>query len=125
MSTTKVKNSVGAGLFSVCIMSSLTYLGVYSVQTVNDPSHYEMCSTGGPATWALYNFYASAIGGLIAAVYELYLVVIGKVFEEETIPIVPKIRAFNAGYIFTVGLIFVSAILLFWGGSVLGVEDVF
>ena len=92
-------------------MFLLTLVGIYSFQTLNDPMHFEMCSSTGPATWAVYNFYFSTFGGGIGAVYELYLVLIGKVFEVQTIPIVPRIRGFNAGYIFTVGLIFVSGTL--------------
>ena len=58
--------------------------------------------------WAISNFYFSILGGGIGALYESYLVLIGKVFKVETVPIIPKIRGFNAGYIFSIGLIFVS-----------------
>ena len=100
-----------AGVFSVVIMFMLTFLGIFSIVAVSRPFIYEMCvGYDGPATWVLANFYFSTFGGFIGAVYELYLVMIGKAFEVETIPFVSKFRGFNAGYIFTVGLIFVSRI---------------
>ena len=104
----KPKNSLGAGILSVVVMFMLTFLGIYGIKLVQDPAHFASCTTNGPALWAQGNFYFSTFGGLIGALYELYLVLIGKVFEVETIPIIPKIRGLNAGYIFTVGLIFVS-----------------
>lgn len=97
-----------AGVFSVVIMFMLTFLGIFSIVAVSRPSNYELCGNDGPALWVSANFYFSTFGGLIGAVYELYLVMIGKTFEVDTIPVVPRIRGFNAGYIFTVGLIFVS-----------------
>lgn len=100
------KQSKGTGILSVVVMFMLTYLGVYSAKTLNDPSHSEMCSNGSPAVWAVSNFYFSTFGGGIGAFYELYLVLIDKTFEVQTLPLVPRIRGFNAGYIFTVGLIF-------------------
>ena len=106
--TKEIKESKAAGILSVVVMFMLTFLGLYSVKIVNDPSHSEMCSTGGPATWTITNFYFSIFGGGIGAVYELYLILIDKTFEVQTIPVIPRIRGFNAGYIFTVGLIFVS-----------------
>ena len=103
-------------MVSVVIMFMLTVLGVYSVKILNNLAHSENCPVEGPALWAIGNFYVSIIGGGIAFAYELYLVMIDKVFEEETIPVIPRIRAFNAGYIFTVGFIFVSSstLLQYW-----------
>jgi len=106
------QNSVAAGVLSVAILFGLTGLGVFSAKTLNSPEHNESCTGEGPALWAISNFYFSILGGGIGALYELYLVLIGKIFEVETVPIIPRIRGFNAGYIFTVGLIFVSLIMM-------------
>jgi len=108
----KKKETKAAGMVSVVIMFMLTVLGIYSVKVLNHLAHSGSCSVPGPALWAISNFYVSIIGGAIAFAYELYLVMIDKVFEEETIPVVPKIRAFNAGYIFTVGYIFDAFMVL-------------
>ena len=105
---TTSQNSVAAGILSVAILFGLTGLGVFSAKTLNSPEHNEGCTGEGPALWAITNFYFSILGGGIGALYELYLVLIGKIFEVETVPVIPRIRGFNAGYIFTVGLIFVS-----------------
>jgi hypothetical protein len=111
--TTKIepKHSMGAGIFSVAILFMLTGLGALSAKILNSPEHSEGCLGEGPALWAISNFYFSILGGGIGAVYELYLVLIGKIFESETIPVILIIRATNAGYIFSVGLIFVSRAL--------------
>lgn len=112
MSEVKKKETQAAGMVSVVIMFMLTVLGVYSVKKVNNLAHSDNCSIEGPALWAIGNFYVSIIGGAIAFAYEFYLVIIDKTFEEETIPVVPKIRAFNAGYIFTAGFIFDAFMVL-------------
>jgi hypothetical protein len=106
------QNSVAAGVLSVAILFGLTGLGAFSAKTLNSPEHNESCAGEGPALWAISNFYFSILGGGIGALYELYLVLIGKIFEVETVPVIPRIRGFNAGYIFTVGLIFVSLIFV-------------
>jgi len=108
------KNSKEAGIFSVVVLFMLTGLGFYAVNRLNEPAHSDACSTGKPAFWALSNFYFSIFGGGIGALYELYLLLIDKVFEVETIAVIPRIRGFNAGYIFSVGLMFVSSKTLYF-----------
>ena len=106
--TTKTQNNMPIAILSAVIMWALVFLGLYSANILKKPENYEMCDTGGPATWAVYYFYFSAIGGGIGAVYETYLILIGKPYVEETIPWVPKTRGYIAGYIFTVSTVFVS-----------------
>jgi len=104
--TTKTQNNMPMAILSAVIMWALVFLGLHSANILKKPENYEMCGTGGPATWAVYYFYFSAIGGGIGAVYETYLILIGKPFVEETIPWVPKTRGYFAGYIFTIGTVF-------------------
>lgn len=103
------KNSLILGIFSFLVMSSLTFVAFYSSLILNDPAHYQECpGAKGPAAWSIWTFYISAYGGVVGAGYELYLILIGKTFEHQTVPFLQKIRGLNAGYIFTVGLLFVS-----------------
>lgn len=106
------QHSLAAGVFSAAILFMLTGLGVYSSNTLNSNEHNEGCTGEGPALWAISNFYFSILGGGIGGFYELYLVLIGKIFQVETVPIIPKIRGFNAGYIFSIGLIFDAFMVL-------------
>ena len=96
--TTKTvpQNSLAEGGLSVAILFGLTGLGAFSAKPLNSPEHNESCTGEGPALWAISNFYFSILKGEIGVFYELYLVLIGKIFEVETVPVIPRIRGFNA-----------------------------
>jgi hypothetical protein len=104
------QGTVGEGIFSVVILIGLVALGVYGVLKLQDPADYGC--TYAPAVWAVASFYFTCLGGGIGALYEAYLVGIGKVWEVDTIAFIQNMRAGTAGYIFSVGLIFDTFMVL-------------
>jgi hypothetical protein len=104
------KGTVGEGILSVAILLGLVALGVYGVLKLSDPADYG-CPYA-PAVWAVSSFYFTCLGGGIGALYEAYLVGIGKVWEVDTIAFIQSARAGTAGYIFSVGLIFDTFMVL-------------